>query len=201
MSGHIKSAVFRRRHQVPPWQRLRRWFWPHVGWRRLATYVLKRATRLAGTPHNIAAGVACGVAISFTPFMGFHLLGAFFLCWLLRGNYVAAAIGTLVGNPWTFPFIWIVTFRLGHGLLGTRAAQIERVQHWDLATLVVEVEAVFWPMVVGGVPLAVVAGVATYVPLLRMIAVYQQERQRRRARRESRFRIKSRGASPDVGMP
>jgi hypothetical protein len=168
----------------------------------MGTYVLKRTTRLSGTPHSIAAGVACGVAISCTPFIGFHLLGAFLLCWLLRGNYVAAAVGTLVGNPWTFPFIWVLTYKLGHGLLGTRAAHIEPVQHWDLATFFAEVEAVFWPMVVGGVPLAVLAGVATYVPLARMIAVYQQERQRRRARRrESRPRIKAHGTSPDVGVP
>ena len=168
----------------------------------MGTYVLKRTTRLAGTPHSIAAGVACGVAISFTPFIGFHLLGAFLLCWLLRGNYVAAAVGTLVGNPWTFPFIWVVIYQLGHGLLGTRASQIEPVEHWDLATFVAEVEAVFWPMVVGGVPLAVLAGVATYVPLARMIAVYQQEQQRRRAqRRESRLRIEAHDTSPDVGVP
>jgi uncharacterized protein (DUF2062 family) len=118
----------------------------------MGTYVVKRATRLSGTPHSIAAGAACGVAISFTPFIGFHLLGAFLLCLLVRGNYLAAAAGTLVGNPWTFPFVWVATYQLGHVLLGSRPAQIEPVEHWDLATFFVEVEAVFWPMVVGGFP-------------------------------------------------
>ena len=164
----------------------------------MGTYLVKRATRLSGTPHSIAAGAACGVAISFTPFIGFHLLGAFLLCLLVRGNYLAAAAGTLVGNPWTFPFIWVAIYQLGHVLLGSRAAQIEPVEHWDLATFFVEVEAVFWPMVVGGLPMALVAGLATYFPLVRMIAAYQQARARRR---QSRRELKAQPASPDVGVP
>lgn len=165
----------------------------------MGTYIVKRATRLSGTPHSIAAGFACGVAISFTPFIGFHLLGAFLLCLLVRGNYLAAAAGTLIGNPWTFPFIWVAIYQLGHMLLGTRAAQ--PVEHWDLTTFFVKVEAVFWPMVVGGLPLALIAGLATYFPLMRMIAAYQEARQRRRARRrQDRLGLKAQGASPDISV-
>jgi uncharacterized protein len=163
----------------------------------MGAYLVKRATRLSGTPHSIAAGAACGVAISFTPFIGFHLLGAFLLCLLVRGNYLAAAAGTLVGNPWTFPFIWLATYQLGHALLGSRAAQIEPVQHWDLATFLAKLEAVFWPTVVGGMPLAVAAGLATYFPLMRIIAAYQEARARRR---RTRRMPKAHGASPDVGV-
>ena len=160
----------------------------------MGTYVVKRATRLSGTPHSIAAGLACGVAISFTPFIGFHLLGAFLLCLLVRGNYLAAAAGTLVGNPWTFPFIWVAIYQLGHLLLGTRAAQ--PVEQWDLATFFVKVEAVFWPMVVGGMPLALIAGLATYLPLVRVIAAYQEARRHRRARRRLyRLGIEAEGPS------
>jgi uncharacterized protein (DUF2062 family) len=169
----------------------------------MGTYLVRRITRLSGTPRSIAAGISCGVAISFTPFIGLHLLGAFALAKVARGNYLAAAVGTLVGNPWTFPFIWVATYKLGHILLGGRAVQIERVQHWDLTTFFAEVEAVFWPMVVGGVALAVVAGLATYFPLVRVIAAYQEARQRRRARRQrpDRVGIKAQGASPDIGVP
>jgi uncharacterized protein (DUF2062 family) len=163
----------------------------------MGTYLVRRATRLAGTPHSIAAGAACGVAISFTPLIGLHLLGAFLLCLLVRGNYLAAAAGTLVGNPWTFPFIWVATYQLGHALMGSPPAQLEPVQHWDLATFVVKVEAVFWPMLVGSLPVAVLAGLATYFPLVRMVAAYQQARARRRQNRRG---LKTEGGSPDVGV-
>src|SRR5918994_7101736 len=102
--------MFRGRHPIPLWRRLRGWLWPHIGWRRLGTYLVKRLTRLPGTPHSIAAGFACGTAISFTPFIGLHTLLSVLLSFLLRGNYLAAVVGTLVGNPWTFPVIWLMSY-------------------------------------------------------------------------------------------
>jgi uncharacterized protein (DUF2062 family) len=167
----------------------------------MGTYVVKRATRLSDTPHSIAAGFACGVAISFTPFLGLHLAGSFLLCLLVRGNFLAAVAGTLVGNPWTLPFIWVAAYHLGHALLGTRGPQLGSVHSWDLATLLAEFEAVFWPLVVGGVPLAVIAGLATYFPLVRVIATCQKARRERRARRrQDRLGVGAEGASTDVGV-
>jgi uncharacterized protein len=190
--------VFRRRDQIPLRERLRRWLWPHIGWRRMGTYVVKRTTRLSGTPHSIAAGVACGVAISFTPFLGFHVISAFLLCLVVRGNYLAAVIGTLVGNPWTLPFLLLASYHLGHALLGGPAAPIESFQHWNLATFFDQVEAVFWPMAVGSFPLGLVAGLATYFPLVRIVAAYQEARARRR---QSRRALRAHRASPDAGVP
>jgi uncharacterized protein len=190
--------VFRRRDQIPLRQRLRRLLWPHIGWRRMGTYVIKRITRLAGTPHSIAAGAACGVAISFTPFLGFHLISAFLLCLVVRGNYLAAVIGTLVGNPWTLPFLLLASYHLGHALLGGPAAPIESFQHWNLATFFDQVEAVFWPMAVGSFPLGLVAGLATYFPLVRIVAAYQEARVRRR---QSRRALRAHPASPDARVP
>ena len=80
--------------------------------------VLIRLKRLQGTPYSIATGFACGVAISFTPFIGFHMILAALTAWLIRGNILASAIGTIVGNPWTFPFIWLAVFYTGHFFLG-----------------------------------------------------------------------------------
>jgi uncharacterized protein len=164
----------------------------------MGTYAVKRVVRLSGTPHSIAAGAACGVAISFTPFMGFHLIGAFLLCWVVRGNYLAAVIGTLVGNPWTLPFLLLASYQLGHALLGGPAAPIEAFQDWNLGTFFAKLEAVFWPMALGSLPLGLVAGLATYFPLVRIVAAYQETRARRR---QSRRALKPHPASPDAGVP
>ncbi|HEX2480027.1 MAG TPA: DUF2062 domain-containing protein [Geminicoccaceae bacterium] len=165
----------------------------------MGIYVVKRATRLPGTPHSIAAGAACGVASSFTPFIGLHLLGSLLLCLLVRGNYLAAVVGTLVGNPWTLPFIWVTAYHLGHALLGTHGTELEAVQDWDFAALMGELEAVFWPVAVGSVPLGLIGGLATYFPLMRMIAAYQQARRNRRARRQQdRLGAEAQRASSDL---
>ena len=78
--------------------------------RKLISLSLKR---LKGSPHELAVGLSSGIAISFTPFLGLHALIALSIAWLFRGSMAAALIGTLFGNPWTFPFLWFVSFELG----------------------------------------------------------------------------------------
>ena len=194
--------MFRRRHPIPLGRRLHRWLWPHMGWRRLGTYLVKRLTRLPGTPHSIAAGFACGTAMSFTPFMGLHTILSVLLSFVVRGNYLAAMVGTLVGNPWTFPFIWVATAKLGHALLGGAPPATAALEQPEFHRLFHEVGALIWPMTVGGVPLGILAGLVVYFPVQRMVAAYQTARRHRRERRRAELRHKldmaGRGASPDI---
>ncbi len=173
-----------------------------MGWRRLGIYLVKRLTRLPGTPHSIAAGFACGTAISFTPFMGFHAILSVLLSFVVRGNYLAAVAGTLVGNPWTFPFIWVATAELGQFLLGGPPPTTKALQEPEIHSLFHELGALIWPMTVGGVTLGVLAGIAVYLPVVRMVAAYQtarrHRRERRRAERRNKLDVASRGPAPDT---
>ena len=175
--------MFRRRHPIPLWRRLRGWLWPDIGWRRLGTYLVKRITRMPGTPHSIAAGLACGTAMSFTPFIGLHAVLSVLLSFVVRGNYLAAVAGTIVGNPWTFPVIWLTTYQLGHFMLGSTPSRVapepELTSRWQ------EVRALIWPMTLGSVPLGALAGLTIYFPSVRLIAAYQEARRRRRERRRA----------------
>ena len=85
-------------------------------------YLGHRVRRLPDTPHRIALGFACGVFASFTPFFGLHFVLAAVLAGLLRGNIVAALIGTVAGNPLTFPLIASVSLGLGRRILGYGAS-------------------------------------------------------------------------------
>src|SRR3954447_4369176 len=106
--------ILGRRDRPSILQRLRGWLWPRAGWRRAGRYLLARIKRLPGTPHAIAAGLATGVAVSLTPFLGLHVLLALGLARLTGGNLLAAGMGTLVSNPWTLSLIWTAaTYRLG----------------------------------------------------------------------------------------
>ena len=176
--------MFRRRNPLPTYRRVWEFVWPRAGWRRAMLYVTHRVRRLPGTPYRIAAGVACGAAISFTPFIGFHFVCAALLALLMRANVVASAIGTAVGNPWTFPFIWTWIYALGQWLIGGEAVS-------DLPA-VLGINYIFerpldvlWPMTVGGVPTAIVMWFAFFVPVRAAIAEYQHVR-RRRIRRKMR---------------
>lgn len=73
------------------------------------------------TPHRIALGVAIGVFVTFSPFFGFHFLYAAGLAFLIRANVLVALIATFFGNPITFPFIGILSHRLGSMMLAQNA--------------------------------------------------------------------------------
>lgn len=68
---------------------------------------------MSASTHSLSLGLACGAAASMTPFLGFHFILGAFLAFLLRGNLFASAIGTVIGNPWSFPLIWAADIYVG----------------------------------------------------------------------------------------
>ena len=179
--------MFGRRHPLPIYRRVREFVWPSGGWHRASLYVAHRVRRLPGTPYRIAAGFACGAAISFTPFIGFHFVGAALLSILLRGSLLASAIGTVVGNPWTFPFIWAWIYGLGQWLLGGEVVS-ELPAALSLTYIFERPLDVLWPMTVGSVPTSVAAWFAVFWPVRGAVAEYQHARSRlvRRKKRAAR---------------
>ena len=181
--------MFKRRHPLPLIRRAWEFVWPSAGWRRTVLYVGHRLGRLPGTPYRIAAGFACGAAVSFTPFMGFHFLGAALLALLIRGSVIASAIGTAVGNPWTFPLIWIWTYNLGRWMLG-EPGTVRLQEHFSMHYIFDNFTSVFWPMLVGGLPTAVVAWFVFFWPVRALVLQYQRRRHRRLRRRALKIKRK-----------
>ena len=181
--------LFRRREETSLWERLRIWLWPRVSWRRSGRYYLKRTLRLSGSPYAVAMGAAVGAGVSFTPFLGAHILLAFALAWFLRGNLVAAAFGTCLGNPLTFPLIWGSTYELGQFLLhdpgfGTPERlgnELDRMPATQLMPLIK-------PMLVGAIPLGLAAGCIVFAVVYKAVSAYREARRERFADR--------RGSSP-----
>jgi len=176
--------LFRRRHKLTFLANLRGWVWPKSGWRRAGVYVWHRLARLPGTPHSIAAGFACGVAISFTPFLGLHILLGCGLALLVRGNILATVIGTVVGNPWTFPLFYALTGSIGAAILGNDMVAEIPVWDWDAifmspADYLLKFLPVVFPLIVGAVPVATAVWFLVYLVFKSLITKY-------RARRRSR---------------
>ncbi len=174
--------MFKRRNPLPFHKKAGAVLWPRGGWRRSSAYVAHRLRRLPGTPYRIAAGFASGAAVSFTPFIGLHFVLAALLALVVRGNVIAAAIGTVVGNPWTFPFIWLWTYSLGRWILGAEGltALPDNLSFQHIFDNPLEV---LLPMVVGGIPTALIAWFVFFWPLQRTVAGYQRARRRRLRKR------------------
>lgn len=153
--------------------------------------MLIQLKRLKGTPYSIAAGFACGVAISFTPFIGFHLILAAITAWIIRGNIVSSAIGTVVGNPWTFPFIWIAVLSTGRFILGdvATADHVNFIKIFESASEALftlnfrnfgrDVWPIVFPMMVGCIPYYIISWFASY----KLIKITLDKIAERRAKR------------------
>ncbi|SCA55091.1 conserved membrane hypothetical protein [Candidatus Terasakiella magnetica] len=187
--------MFRRRQQPKFHQKAIGFFWPAMGWKRSSKYVGHRVARLPGTPYSIAAGFAAGAAISFTPFMGLHIILGAAIAWLTRGNILASAIGTVVGNPWTFPFIWLATYKTGLMLgAGSGAAEEENLEFFVFFDKLIEAVKsldwtyvgdvawpVFWPMFIGGLPAFALSWALFFFPIRIMVKRYHSRRVKRHA--------------------
>lgn len=183
--------LFQRRTPPSRYEKLRVAVWPRASWMRSFRYYGKRVLRLTASPHAVALGFSCGAFASFTPFMGFHFLLAAAVAMIVRGNLLASALGTVVGNPLTFPFIWAITYKLGHVILGTgtldtSADATHGLMHADLLTHSLDA---LWPllkpMIIGGLPLGLACGLLCYFPVYFSVKAYQERKQRRLAARQT----------------
>lgn len=187
-------AMFDRREKPAALTRIRDFFWPRAGWNRASKYVFHRVARLPGTPYTLAAGFAAGAAVSFTPFVGLHFVVSAIVAWIIRANIVASAIGTAVGNPWTFPFIWVWIYKSGLWMTASDGAppadvdfaevfaqMMEAALRFDGGYLFDTAWPIFWPMLVGSLPTGLLVGAIFYLGLYPVIGAYQGRRARRRA--------------------
>ena len=85
-----------------------------INLKRASIFYFLKLIRVKDSKDKLAIGFACGSMVSFSPFIGFHFLLAVIFAYILRGNIIASLIGTFVGNPFTFPFIWIFIYKVGN---------------------------------------------------------------------------------------
>ena len=120
-----------------------------------------RILRIRSSDYSLAAGIASGVAVSFTPLIGFHLILAGVLAWLVRGNMVMAMIGTIVGNPWTFPLIWVLIHTIGVWILGAPSSQAD-VSMLSYELLMDSPGSVLVSMLLGGLVVGSITGLIVF---------------------------------------
>lgn len=185
--------LFKRRKPAGWIETFRISLWPRHSWARSWRYISKRVVRLRATPHTIALGVCAGTLASFSPFIGLHFVLAFIIAWIMRANIIAAALGTFVGNPITFPFIWFATYELGVHLLNvpsigegpiTIAAEMAKIIGLTVSFQWIQAAQIFnhlwmpiiYPMLIGGLILGTVSAAFLYFPVKEACNAFQQKR-------------------------
>jgi hypothetical protein len=159
------------------------WEWSKTGFERH----LEKLLHTHDTPRRTAFALALGVAIGFSPFLGFHLVIGVLVAFLFNLNRVAVIGGVCLNLPWVMGFYYAGTTALGTWILGTpvperlmrslRAAWL--LPEWDARIDAVGglLEPLLWPFTLGSIIGALVLGLATYYLALPLLEALRRRRQ------------------------
>lgn len=142
--------------------------------RRFFSYYKLKLARLPASSYAISAGFACGSMVSFTPLLGLHFVLAVVFSYLLRANYIAALIGTIVGNPISFPFIWGLIYKVGVFVVDRPDNNLS--PNINFETIINQTYDIFIPMLVGGAVLAIPVWVLTYFVTYSFVSSFKKAR-------------------------
>ena len=175
--------MFRRRVPLSFAGKVREILWPRKGFSRLYSYLVQRVLRMPGSAYSLASGFACGVAVSFTPLIGFHLLIAVGLAYFIRGNIGTALLGTLFGNPWSFPLIFVLLQTIGEGVIsyfGLTVLSISPIK----GDVYGQFLAYFIPMALGGVLLFILSWIVSFSICYWGIVSWREHRKKKRQKKQ-----------------
>ena len=150
---------------------------PHWRWAQSLRAAGRRLVNLRASPHEIALGCALGAFVSITPLLGVQTILAVALALMLRANVPATIIGTFVGNPLSWPFIWVSTYVMGLQMVGLEGALDPAAVHRNVMLLwhalldpspqLLDATAalfwpLLWPMLAGSVPIGLLTAAIVY---------------------------------------
>ncbi len=171
--------ILKRKNKEALLSKVRNAIWPRMGWKRTLTYYKHRVLRIPHSTHDIAMGLASGCVVSWTPTFPFQILQCFIFCKIVRANFPAALLGTLFGNPWTFPILFTIAYSVGHMILNVTGLD-------DLLIFLIGDSALFKedgfgmekfiPTLIGGYIMAVLSFPAFYYAFFYMITAGRASR-------------------------
>ncbi|MCP4354084.1 MAG: DUF2062 domain-containing protein [Proteobacteria bacterium] len=185
---------------------IKEFFYPSIGVKAWVRFIFLSLNRKPLSSHKIALGFAVGVFVSFTPYLGLHGLFAILIASILSASVFAALMGTLVGNPWTFPLIFKWTSKIGHIILNqahpTNSLEVNlpplvSFSLTDGFTMSFSLEKLFYcldkyllPMTVGGTLLGILFGLIFYFIIKCHINNYRAVRQARLEKARAKIRAR-----------
>lgn len=179
------------------WQKIKNIIWPKKGFQRSFVYLRERIARMSASTHSLSLGLACGAAASMTPFLGFHFLLGAFLAFLLRGNLFASAIGTVIGNPWSFPLIWAADIYVGDLIVKKFGIEAWLISISGDATADMPI-SFFYSITLGGLILALATFPIYYGLSYWGLHSWRSHRLRRKSERMASLTPKEEPIAPDI---
>jgi hypothetical protein len=160
-------------------------------WERIARssrYAYLRVVRIKAPAESIAMGLALGVFAGALPLLSLQMAIAVSLALVMRGNIIAAALGTWWSNPFNWAIVFPLLYMLGKVFVpgDVPPLNISELSHLPLLELLGQ--SWKWLLItsLGGVIAGVPMAVMTYFVALRGVRIYHDGRARRKLERQRR---------------
>lgn len=160
---------------------------------RVSAGVLKRLyyrfLRIRATPQQMSLGLALGIFVGMSPFIGFHTAIAVMLASVFKWSKIAAGVGVFVTNPLTAPLIYPLTYKLGAVITGFS----EPIQWFKLfeqggfVGMMKNSPLILVDMIVGGAIIGVPLSVITYYITFQAVLAARKRMERRKAQRKKKM--------------
>lgn len=158
-----------------------------------------------GSPHAIAGGFSLGLFLALTPTVGIQIILAVFLATLLKVSRPASLIAVMVTNPVTVPPVFTFNYWVGSFFLAGPsvkevyqhflriAAEIAKLNFWEVGELIKAFSTtgreMLLPLIIGSLLVATLAGLISYVILMRILWFLKLHSERKRMIKEKRRQI------------
>ncbi|SMP68447.1 hypothetical protein SAMN06295888_11624 [Desulfonatronum zhilinae] len=140
----------------------------------------KKILRLKSSPEDIALGMGLGVFIGLLPIIPLQTVVVLALALLLRCSKLTALIGTLITNPLTIPFFYLIMLRIGRFFLPDGRGRLNP-DHWTIGELLQAGWHFYGSILLGGFVIAVPSAVLAYFLTLAVTRAHQARRARKMA--------------------
>ena len=147
-----------------------------IGWEKIREK-LREAVTADSDERSLAAGFAVGVFFSFTPLVTLHTVLALVVAVVLRLNKVTTLAGVWVNNPYTMPFVFYGSFRLGEWILGMRVSP-PSFESYTLQTVLKAAVPYAAPLFLGTTIVGIAAAVLGYIVVYRIAAKVKSARRK-----------------------
>ena len=149
----------------------------------------ERFLKIRGHPREIALGLALGLFIAMSPFMGVQTAMAVCLAALFKWNKISAAIGVWLSNPLTAPVIYSATWFVGSKITGITLTDnmLQTFSFKATLQLLHKTPAILSTLTIGGMILVIPAAIVTYYIAFGIVKKNQEEvREKLKARKARR---------------
>ncbi|PTN38050.1 DUF2062 domain-containing protein [Desulfonatronum sp. SC1] len=159
-----------------------------------------RILRLKSSPQDIALGMGLGVFIGLLPIIPLQTVVVLALALLLRCSKLTALIGTLITNPLTIPFFYLIMLRIGRFFLPDGRGRLNP-DHWTIGELLQAGWHFYGSILLGGFVIAVPSAVLAYFLTLAVTRAHQARRARKMATSPYKKHLYSSSTQPSSRPP